>query len=90
VQGPQLRDVESDGNHDTQTEGGRQISTTQLSKELGIPSRDLWGKFLAKGWIVREGDAWKLTDLGRSYGGTIRNSPRFGEYIAWPSDLKID
>lgn len=66
------------------------ISTTELSKRLGIPSKELFSRLQGYGLIIREGDKWVLTEAGRSRGGITKQSPKYGEYVVWPSDLELN
>jgi phosphatidylserine/phosphatidylglycerophosphate/cardiolipin synthase-like enzyme len=64
----------------------KHISTTALSKEMKLSSKDLFSKLEQIKFIKKAGEDWVLTDLGRSYGGQMRNG-QYGEYIAWPDTL---
>ncbi|MBI1289906.1 DNA repair protein [bacterium] len=70
-------------------ENSRQVSTTQLAKQNGIPPKDLFSRLQKAGWIAREGESWTLTSLGQSQGGEVRRSKQYGDYIVWPSALKL-
>ncbi|MGZ8557454.1 MAG: hypothetical protein ACXWWC_03940 [Chitinophagaceae bacterium] len=59
------------------------LSTSVLSKELGIPSKDLFSKFETLNWIERKNDDWILTDLGKNKGAQTKKG-QYGNYIAWP------
>ncbi len=60
------------------------ISTTALSKEIGITSKELFDKLLDLKLIYRNEDKWSLTDKGKEAGGTIVVNEKYGEYIVWP------
>ncbi len=62
---------------------GKLLSTTALSKELGISSKDLFGKFEKLKWIEKENDDWVLTNIGKAKGAHTKKG-QYGEYIAWP------
>lgn len=66
------------------------ISTTALSKTLNISSKELFNYFSDKGFIEQDGKSWKLTNKGEEAGGEYKESTKFGKYIVWPEDLKID
>ena len=67
---------------------GRKISTTALSKAQGIPTKDLFSKLLAAGYIERQGHSWSLTTAGKQHGGALQSS-KHGPYIAWPEDIPV-
>lgn len=61
------------------------LSTTALSKTMGMHSKELLELLVKKDWIVRENESWKLTDQGVRIGGIIKNG-KYCEYIAWRED----
>jgi hypothetical protein len=63
------------------------FSTTALSKELGISSKELFDKLMQLKLIVRKDDAWHLTEQGKQAGGKIAFSEKYGEFITWPENL---
>lgn len=65
------------------------ISTTQLAKQANIAPKEMFAKLLERGWIVRDGEKWQLTEAGQAQGGVTKHSRRFGEYVAWPADLAV-
>lgn len=65
----------------------KKISTSQLSKQLGVNSKELFDAMNTQGYIDRHNDSWVLTDKGRGLGGEIKESKKFGDYITWPDDL---
>lgn len=65
------------------------LSTTALSKEVGISSKDLFIKFERFNWIRRENDDWVLTEIGKSKGAMLKRG-QYGEYIAWPETIIRD
>jgi phosphatidylserine/phosphatidylglycerophosphate/cardiolipin synthase-like enzyme len=67
---------------------GKYLSTTALSKEMGISSKELFAKFDKLGFIKKDVlDEWELTKLGEKMGGQIK-SGQYGEYIAWAENIK--
>lgn len=42
------------------------------------------------GFIKKVSENWVLTDEGIDAGGEYKESPRYGKYIVWPEQLKID
>jgi hypothetical protein len=70
------------------TEKSRSLSTTALSKELGISTKELFESLRSDGFIVREGESWVLTRLGEEKGGTVKKHPQHGPYIAWDESIK--
>ena len=68
------------------TFGGKYLSATALSKELGISSKDLTYKIEKLKWIEKKNDEWVLTSLGKSKGAEIKKG-QYGDYIAYPETL---
>ena len=62
------------------------LSTTALSKEMGILSKDLFTKFEKLRWIERKNEDWALTSIGQSKGAQTKKG-QYGEYIAWPENV---
>ena len=62
------------------------LSTTALSKEVGLSSKDLFGKFEKLNWIERKNDDWVLTTSGKNKGAQTKKG-QYGEYIAWPDTI---
>jgi hypothetical protein len=65
------------------------LSTTALSKGIGISSKDLFTKFEKLNWIERKNDDWVLTTLGKNKGAQTKKG-QYGEYIAWPDTIIND
>ena len=70
------------------TEKVKYLSTTALSKEMGLTSKDLFGILLNIGLVNREDDVWVLTEQGKAKGGIIKNHPQHGSFIAWEETIK--
>lgn len=66
----------------------KQISTSALAKELGLPAKQLFQTLLDFGCIQRENEAWVLTHTGVELGGTMKSHPQHGAYIAWDDKIK--
>ncbi|TLS54144.1 glycerol kinase [Paenibacillus antri] len=64
------------------------LSTSALARELSMPTKDLFQRLLAKGYIQRDGDSWALTDDGKQVGGVVKTHPQHGVYIAWEESMK--
>jgi len=62
------------------------LSTTALSKEVGLSSKDLFSKFEKMNWIERRNDDWVLTTSGKNKGAQTKKG-QYGEYIAWPDTI---
>lgn len=62
------------------------FSTTALSKEIDISSKELFRKFEQLNWIERKNNDWVLTNLGKKHGAMIKKG-QYGEFIAWPSSI---
>ncbi|UKM65464.1 phage antirepressor KilAC domain-containing protein [Flavobacteriaceae bacterium GSB9] len=66
------------------------ISTTQLAKIKSIETKDLFNQLANNGWIYKKDDKWQLTQDGRVAGGDTKYTPKYGEYVVWPSNLDLD
>ena len=65
----------------------KSISTTALSKELNVTSKELFDKLVELKLIYRNDEKWHLTDLGKDAGGSIITNEKFGDFIAWPENF---
>ena len=65
----------------------KHLSTTAISKRLGITSKELFAYLLNHGMVQRENDVWVLTPTGSQEGGKYRESQQHGKYIVWPENL---
>jgi hypothetical protein len=66
------------------------LSTSALAKQRDIKSSDLFEQLLALGLIEEKDGKRVLTSLGSQKGGQVKKSPQYGDYIAWPSDIKLE
>jgi hypothetical protein len=69
------------------TENSKSLSTTALSKELKMSTKELFEILLSNGFIMREGESWLLTKLGEEKGGAMKWHPQHGSYIAWNENI---
>jgi hypothetical protein len=65
------------------------ISTTALSKSLGISTKELFSKMENQGLIQKAEGSWALTDKGKELGGETKESKKYGVYIVWPETIKL-
>lgn len=68
----------------------KQLSTTALSKYLGISAKELFAHLLRLGYIRKEDDTWILTAEGELKGGAYKESKQYGKYIVWQDGISID
>jgi len=66
---------------------GKYVSTSALSKEMKISSKELFAKFEKLGLIQKNFDEWELTKRGEKMGGQVKNG-QYGQYIAWAENIK--
>lgn len=66
------------------------LSTTALSKELKIPTKEVFKLLSDNGLVNRDGENWMLTETGKSKGGVVKTHPQYGSYIAWTEEFKND
>jgi hypothetical protein len=59
------------------------LSTTALSRALGMKTKVLFDVLAQKGYIVREGEVWIPTYKSIELGAVTKNHHQYGEYIAW-------
>ncbi len=64
------------------------LSTTALSRIMGISSKDLFYKLENQRWIEKNNGNWILTPEGIKMGGQIKKG-QYGEYIAWPENVAL-
>lgn len=67
----------------------KQISTSALSKKYQIGSEALFERLQSSAWIIRNDEAWELTEKGKTSGGIYKTHPCYGTYITWPESLEI-
>lgn len=67
----------------------KRISTTALSKSLGVSSKELFAHLLELSLITKDGESWILTTDGENKGGAYKESKQYGKYIVWPEDISI-
>lgn len=65
------------------------LTTTRLAVKLGVKTRELAQKLIGRGYVELDGGQPRLTASGRRIGGEEKFSPKAGEFIVWPSDLKV-
>lgn len=65
----------------------KKISTTALSKNLDISSRELFDTMVEQKLIYRKDDQWNLTKKGQEFGGETIFNQKYGEFIVWPPDF---
>ena len=65
------------------------LTTTALSKELGLLSTDLYHKLEKLNWVERKNDNWVPTHLGTNKGAQLKRG-QYREYISWPKSIIND
>jgi hypothetical protein len=66
----------------------KHLSTTALSKEMSISTKDLFSQLVQEELIIREDDSWALTEKGEGKGGQVKTHRSGNSYIVWPENLK--
>jgi hypothetical protein len=64
----------------------KEYSASSLAKELGLNSKEVFQKLVDLKFIVKNGENWELTHIGKNKGGQYKESP-YGKYIAWPEAI---
>ena len=65
-------------------------SATNLAKELNLKPNDLFNILETKGFIMRKGTTWELTQKGKDKGGVYKKGSNIDRYIAWPSTISSE
>ncbi|MET3291832.1 UNVERIFIED_CONTAM: hypothetical protein ABID98_004402 [Brevibacillus sp. OAP136] len=65
----------------------KHISTTALSKILDVPTSQIFSYLVKVGWIERNNEVWKLTEIGLEKGGQVRSDTLRGTWIVWPENI---
>ncbi|MEQ8819602.1 MAG: phospholipase D-like domain-containing protein [Sumerlaeia bacterium] len=81
--------AEEEDEGDSAGQAGQFLSTTRLAKSLDLKPKDLFTKLQEAGWIDRAGDKWVLTAKGKEAGGETRFSRQYGEFIVWPTGIRV-
>ncbi|WP_312114749.1 glycerol kinase [Brevibacillus reuszeri] len=63
------------------------ISTTALSKLMGVSTSELFAYLIEIGWMERVNDAWTLTNTGKDNGGQFRSDSLRGTWVVWPDTI---
>lgn len=59
-------------------------SRSALADALDLSLKEVTEIMLSAGWIVQDKDGWKLTAKGEFEGGFLKESKKYGNYLAWP------
>lgn len=65
----------------------KKISTTALSKNLGVSSQDLFDEIVEQKLIYRKNDQWNLTRKSKEFGGETVFNKKYGEFVVWSPDF---
>lgn len=93
---PNARDAQRSG-HTTRTEAPQgpdgvafeKLTVGRLAKQLKVTKATLEAALVAKGWMTLSDGKAALTDAGRAIGAEPK-SGRYGDYILWPADTRLD
>jgi hypothetical protein len=69
--------------------GYDKLTTSKLAKALGLRTGDLTDRLITAGYLVKEGDCFKLTDLGKDVDGEFRFSKELAPYFLRPAEMSI-
>lgn len=64
------------------------MTTSKLAKNRGLKTSELNKSLVKAGFLEQKGQAYYLTDLGKSAGGEFRKG-QHGIFFLWPSDLQL-
>jgi len=65
------------------------LTTSKLAARLGMKTGELTDKLVKAGLVeIRDGKNY-LTQKGKDANGGFRMSPKFGPYLLWPENLKL-
>jgi len=59
-------------------------SRSALADALDLSLKEVTELMINAGWIVQDGDSWQLTAKGEFEGGLLKESKKYGSYLAWP------
>ncbi|WP_317928757.1 hypothetical protein [Halioxenophilus sp. WMMB6] len=65
----------------------KSYSRSALADALDLSLKEVTEILLAAGWILQDGDNWQLTAKGEFEGGFLRESKKYGNYLAWPESV---
>ncbi len=66
------------------------VSTTALAKVLGVLPKELFADLLKAELVSKEDGTWVLTDKGKALGGDYKESKKYGKYVVWPEEMRLD
>ena len=67
-----------------------ELSTSNLAKQLKLSTKDMFQLLVDTGLIIRNGDTWDLTSIGKLQGGVYRQHQQYGRYIVWPPSILLE
>ena len=70
------------------TDDGK-LSTSKLAKQHGIKTSELLDRLVNEGYLTTIDGRHELTENGKTNGGELKKSRRFGPYFLWPKHLAI-
>lgn len=62
-------------------------SRSALADALDLSLKEVTEIMINSGWILQDGDSWKLTAKGEFEGGSVRESKKYGNYLVWPESV---
>ncbi len=65
----------------------RTYSRSALADALDMTLKEITEIMINAGWILQDGDGWKLTAKGSFEGGYLRESKKYGNYLVWPESV---
>jgi hypothetical protein len=65
------------------------ISTSTIARNNDINRDDLFLALASDGLIIRDGNHWNLTDLGKNSGGSYKYNEKRERWIVWSEDFDI-
>ena len=62
-------------------------SRSALADALDLSLKEVTEIMINAGWILQDGDSWKLTAKGTFEGGYLKESKKYGNYLVWPESV---
>lgn len=62
-------------------------SRSALADALDLSLKEITEIMINAGWILQDGDSWKLTAKGDFEGGSLKESKKYGSYLVWPESV---
>jgi len=66
-----------------------ELTTARLAAKLGVKTRVLVETLIGQGFVYVKDGQKRLTDAGKAAGGQEKFSPKNGQFLLWPANLRF-